>query len=152
MDNFLLPVQLQISLAEQEALITLRDALREERLPKDFKFDMSYGACGGNGCGTVGCIGGAVRLMCLTGSQHDIEGLHEPYRHDVRAAFDYVERSELHPTLAPLYYPHPEGMKRRPPFNIYTQADAARAITNYLTTGKPDWLNAASETLKPYLQ
>ena len=142
--------QLQITPAEHEALATLRDALANNLLPEDFRFDMASTATRQH-CGTVGCIGGAVGIMKQVGSQHDVQALSDPYDRDVRAADVYVFSREEHPTLDALYWPDPiPGHVPHIPYSIYTQADAARAIDNFLQTGDPDWKTAAKDTLAAY--
>lgn len=108
-----------LGMLERGELVHVNDAPQGER------FNMSD--CGTiNECGTVACIGGWVALCLGRKSQRTLVN----YVHSVTGP-----REEL-------YFPHFHHPVM--PHKI-TPQQAAHALRNYLTTGKPGWAAALSK-------
>ncbi|WP_026607630.1 hypothetical protein [Methylocapsa acidiphila] len=102
---------------EREELIALCSKLMAEAAA----LDMNQAA---SDCGSVGCIGGHIALA------HGIS---------VLGARRYVQgQAQAGGSLAALFFPDLTVDRRHPGWRA-NGAAAARAILNFLTTGRPNW-------------
>jgi hypothetical protein len=162
MTQHLTPDQLQITPAEYDGLVRLRDFFAKTAIPTvvgddlghveshlddevtrtTMGFSMEFGAAivaeneDAYSCGCAACIGGHLSLMMegadLTGSCFTKEGLLK--------ANNYVNRKDGHPTLEKLFYPR---QIISDDWSRITPRLAADAIENFLVHGEPLWKSIA---------
>lgn len=102
---------------EREELIALRSKLEAEAAALDMTQAVSD-------CGSVCCIGGHIALL------HGIS---------IRGARRYVQsQAQTSGALGALFFPDLTVNHQHPGWRA-SEAEAARAILNFLTTGDPDW-------------
>lgn len=137
------PQELQISQEEYDALVWVKEQLRNKNLvhiDPDIEepegrnaFNMSLG-CKTHNCGSVACVGGWAWVhMNLNRVQKDPEGFYRLDEWETNRAHDYVYYGRTAP-LGQLYFPPSEYN-----YENITADEAATAIENFLKTGEPLW-------------
>jgi hypothetical protein len=129
MQNFKTAAELEISEKEKSALVKTLVLLETGKLkhtkpkfPRDYSVDTEFSGLFNmsdwfypSKCGTVACIGGTAELVGNMRFEHDMSNA----------------------GLSALFYMD-DGSTNYPMEDVTTE-QAARALRNYLTTGKPDW-------------
>jgi hypothetical protein len=108
-----------LDLLESGELIHMSDVKRKTPKPK-FVFNMNHWKLQSYSCGSVCCIGGTAELVGNL------------------PAFSLNTVAADNQDLKDLFYPMKDDM------NKITTKQAAAALRNYLTTGKPNWECALS--------
>lgn len=122
-----------VDLLKKDAVHATEEVMESETKLTQPLFNMDYCAHKYD-CGTVACIGGWTYIL------HNALDHEMLSNADVSAILDYVEPGGVTGKLFDLYYPSAVL-----DYSAITIDHALEAIDNFLTTGKPNWLQIVGD-------